>query len=58
MVEPTMIILGIMVYTDGDEFTSLVFSALLYLFETYYMTMGKSLVVVVSLFTRNFAMPV
>ncbi len=51
-------ILGACVNAVRISSTTLIFSALLYLFETYYMTLGKSLVVVVSLFTRNFAMPV
>ena len=38
--------------------TTLIFSSLLYLFETYYMTLEKSFVVVVSLFTRNLAFSV
>lgn len=50
-------ILGACVNTVRITSTTLVFSALLFLFETYYMTIDKSLVVVVSLFTRNFALP-
>ena len=50
-------ILGACVNAVRITSTTLVFSALLFLFETYYMTIDKSLVVVVSLFTRNFAMP-
>lgn len=50
-------ILGACVNAVRITSTTLVFSALMFLFETYYMTFGKSLVVVVSLFTRNFALP-
>ena len=51
-------ILGACVNAVRISSLTLVFSALLYLFETYYMTLGKTLVVVVSLFTRNLAFAV
>ena len=46
-------ILGACVRAVRIVSTTLIFSSLLYLFETYYMTQGKSFVVVMSLFTRN-----
>ena len=51
-------ILGACVNAVRISSATLIFSSLLYLFETYYMTLGKSFVVVVSLFTRNLAFSV